>query len=668
MRLSNRHLAAVLLGTTCLTLAAAPLAAQEAIQLDTIVIVGYDEDGAPIFAGENTTSLDAEDLQSGVGVTDVNATLRRQTSVFTQQDPGNPGIAVNLRGFEGSGRVAMSVDGVPQQFRLTGHAAQSAAFVDSNFLNGVEIIRGAVTTTGGTGIAGSVNFSTIEAADVVRNGQSFGGISRLTYGDNGQNHSGMAAVAYRDDRFDMLLGYSRHLSDDYEDGDGDTVANTDEDVVSGLFKLGYNIDASQRVTFMASRYDTSFFATSYDQELTSDIYKLGYSYDAGDNLIDLKANLYRADTETEWVGGTGSYVGRKLSTETTGLDVTNVSRFAFGIWTLTSVNGFELSQDDLGGKGGGVNPTDGTADRASIFTENVFVNGRWELTAGLRANQYKLDGEVSAGGVSVGKIDIDNSSVDPKLTVAYRVTDWFQPYATVSRTMRSPTLQETMLGGTHPGGSRGFVPNPELEAETSQGYEIGVNLDRRDLFADGDKLSGRVNYYRMDVDDYVIAAFGFENAFGQVGTAFVNVDGTSETSGLEVELAYSYRQLDLGLSYTRNDSDIPSQTPGLGAGQYLPDETLSASIAGRFLQDRMTMGAEYSFVSGGLYTGLYQQEAEQRDDSYELVDLFASYKINDTVQLNARIENAFDTDYTPWLSSDDKGKGRTLYVGTSLQF
>jgi len=661
MRPTHRHLAAVLLGSTCLV--AAPLAAQEAIQLDTIVIVGYNEDGTPIFAGENTTSLDAEELQSGVGVTDVNGILRRQTSVFTQADPGNPGIAVNIRGFEGSGRVAMSVDGVPQQFRLTGHAQQSAAFVDENFLDGVEIIRGAVTTTGGTGIAGSVNFSTIDAEDVVQEGRTFGGVSRLTYGDNGNNFSGMAAVAYQDERFDMLLGVSRHDGDDYEDGDGDTVANTYEDIGSALFKLGYNIDASQRISFMASRYDSDFYASSYFQELTSDIQKLSYSHDAGDNRIDLTANLYRANTETEWVDGTGSYVGRLMSTETLGADVTNISRLAFGAWSLTSINGLELSQDELGGEDGGVNPTDGTAERASIFSENIFVNGNWELTAGLRANQYTLDGEASQGD-----IDIDNTSIDPKLTVAYRVTDWFQPYATVSRTMRSPTLQETMLGGTHPGGGVGMVANPELEAETSTGYELGFNLDRQDLFASGDRLSGRVNYYRMDVDNYVVAAFGFTNAFGQTGVAFANVDGTSETSGLEVELAYAWRQLDLGLSYTKNDSDIPSQVPGLGAGQYLPDSTLTASIAGRFLQDRMTVGAQYSYVSGGLYTDVYDTEPYQRDDSYELVDLFASYELADNIVLNAKLENAFDTDYVPWLSSGESGQGRTLYVGTSLQF
>lgn len=660
----SRHLAAFLLGSTCLTLGAAPLAAQDnAITLDTIVIVGYNEDGTPIFAGENTTSIDEGELQAGVGVTDVDAILRRQTSVFTQQDPGNPGIAVNLRGFEGSGRVSMSVDGVPQQFRSTGHSAQGAAYVDENFLDGIEVIRGAVTTTGGTGIAGSVNFSTIDAEDVVRPGRTFGGLTRLTYGDNGDNLSGMGAVAFQNDRFDMLLGYSQHDSNDYEDGNGDTVANTDEDIRSGLFKLGYNIDDSQRVTFMASRYDTDFFATSYFQELTSDIYKLGYSYAPVGDLIDLKMNAYVADTETEWVGGTGSYVGRAMATRTTGFDATNISRLGLGAWELTSINGLEISQDDLDGTDGGVNPTNGTADRRSIFSENIFTRGNWEVTAGLRANEYTLKGEASQGD-----IDIDNTSVDPKLTVAYRVTDWFQPYATVSRTMRSPTLQETMLGGTHPGGGMGMIANPELEAETSEGYELGFNLARQGLFSRDDSLTGRVNYYRMNVDNYVATDFAFTNAFGQTGVAFVNVDGISETSGLELELNYAHRLFDLGLSYTSNDSDMPSQTPGLGAGQYLPDSTLSLRLAGHLLQDRMTLGAQYSYISGGLYTDTYTSTPYQRDESYELVDLFASYELSDNVVLNAKVENAFDTDYVPWLSSGEPGQGRSFYMGTSIRF
>src|SRR5690606_10081833 len=116
---------------------------------------------------------------------------------------------VNIRGFEGSGRVAMSVDGVPQNYRVTGHTAQSAAFVDPNLLAGIDITRGAVITAGGSGIAGSVDFRTVSAEDLVRGGKTWGSIVRLGYGDNGAKKSGMIGTAYMDDRFSALFALSR---------------------------------------------------------------------------------------------------------------------------------------------------------------------------------------------------------------------------------------------------------------------------------------------------------------------------------------------------------------------------------------------------------------------------------------------------------------------------
>lgn len=670
MRLSTdtrkawRHLPAVLLCTTALAL---PLAAQEpdeTLYLGQIVI-GYTADGTPIFAGENATHLDETNLRGAASAADVDTALRQQTSVFTQKDPGNPGLSVNIRGFEGSGRVAMSVDGVPQTYRLTGHAAQGYTYVDENLLAGIDITRGAVTTTGGTGIAGTVDFRTLEAADVVAEGKTQGGLVRLSYGDNGETASGMGAAALQTERFDLLFALSRHSGDDYEDGAGTKVARTFEDISSGLLKLGYNISDSQRVSLSLMRYESDFYATSYYQTLTNDTAKLSYRYAPGNALVDLRVNAYLNETETDYTGGTGSYVGRRMSTRTTGLNATNLSQLSLGGWSLTSANGLDAAQDKLGGATGGVNPTRGTAKRVSLFSENVFINGKWEVTAGLRANSYSLEGSASRGA-----IDIKNTSLDPKLTVAYQATDWLQPYLTLSQTMRSPTLQETMLGGSHPGGGVGMIANPELEPEESRGYELGFNLARDSLFAEGDRLSGRVNYYRMDVDNYVVTAFGFTNAFGDTGAAFVNVPGTSRTSGLEVELTYQHRRFDLGLSYTRNDSDMPSQMPGLGAGQYLPDSTLALRAAGHFLQDRLTFGAQYNYVSGGLFTDTYTTTPYQKDTSYELVDLFASYALSENAELYAKVTNVFDKEYTPWLSaaSTEKGRGRTLFVGTSLRF
>ncbi|WP_306153207.1 TonB-dependent receptor domain-containing protein [Roseovarius sp. MMSF_3281] len=666
MRLANTT--AIALGLSVL---GGMVLAQEDMQVEGHVdlgqvIVGYTADGTPVYAGENTTEIDSEELHDTGINTSLDNTLRSETSVFTQEDPGNPALAVNIRGFEGSGRVAMMVDGVPQNYRTTGHAAQSAAYIDPNLLSSIDISRGAVVTAGGSGLAGAVNFRTLNAEDVLLDGRNFGGMTRLSYGDNGDDGAGMLAGAYRDETFDMVLAFSGQDASNYEDGTGATAANTWKDTRSGLLKLGYNLTDTQRVTFSAKRYEADFFATSYKQNIEQDTFTFGYSFNPGNNLVNLDFNLYYNETDIRYVAGTGSFVGRNMVTETLGGNLTNISDFQLGAWNVTSVNGLDYSQDDLGGGGGGVNPTNGTAKRFSAFSENVFVNGNWEVTFGLRANHYSLEGNASQGA-----IDVDYTSIDPKLTVAYWVNDWLQPYATLSQSSRMPTLQETMLGGTHPGGGMGMIANPLLEPETSRGYELGFNIQRHNLFMTGDRLTGRVNYYHMDVEDYVTAsslAGNFTNAWGQTGIAFVNQPGTAETSGYELELDYSTPRYDIGLSYTINDSDMPSQTPGLGAGQYLPDQTGSLRIATRFLNDKLTLGGQYNYVSGGLYTGLYQQTPTQTDSDYHLFDLFAVYDISEGAKLTAKVANVFDEDYTPWLSAGTKGRGRTAYVGLEMKF
>ncbi len=654
----------------CLAVLSMPAIAQDAATAgDSLylgkIIIGYTADGTPIYAGENTTAVDGEDLDQAGGVGGLNNVLRSQTSVFTQMDIGDPGVAVNIRGFEGSGRVAMMVDGVPQTYRLTGHTSQGSTYVDPLLLSGIDITRGAVITAGGSGIAGAVNFRTISADEIVRDGKTWGSIVRLSYGNNGSKNSGMVGTAYQDDRFSALFALTRNTGDDYEDGNGAIVRNSWEDSGSGLLKLGYNIDDRQSITFSAMRYNTDFFATSYVQDLSNTTYTLGYKLDAGDGMIDLDVNLYSAKNEVLWVAG-GASVGRMMSTTTTGFNATNISELTLGGWDLVSVNGIDYSRDKLGGRNGGVNPTTGDSSRLAVFSENIFSYGNWEITAGLRANKYKLDGTTSQGA-----LDKDFDSIDPKLTVAYRVADWLQPYVTVSKTTRVPTLQETMLGGTHPGGGvAGMVGNPNLDPEESKGYEIGLNLSREGLFTATDRLSGRVNYYHMDVDNYITASYPntITNAWGRTGIAFVNQPGTAQTSGLEVELAYTNNNFDFGVAYTKNDSKMPGQTPGLGAGQYLPDSTVSLTAAGRFLGDKLTVGGQYNYVSGGLYNSLYNPTAVQRDKSYETVDLYAVYDVNENFQINARIDNVFNKTYVPWLSLDENGPGRSAYLGAELRF
>ena len=112
------------------------------------------------------------------GQIDTGDVLRSMPGTFTRESPQNAGLAVNIRGFEGSGRVNMMIDGVRQNFRFTGHEAQGFVYVDPALLAGVDIARGAVSTAGGAGaLAGAANLRTLGVDDIVKPGKTTGVLS-----------------------------------------------------------------------------------------------------------------------------------------------------------------------------------------------------------------------------------------------------------------------------------------------------------------------------------------------------------------------------------------------------------------------------------------------------------------------------------------------------------
>jgi len=329
--------------------------------------------------------------------------------------------------------------------------------------------------------------------------------------------------------------------------------------------------------------------------------------------------------------------------------------------------GVEYFRDNISGDNSGVNPVDGRSSNGAVFSETTFSYGIVDLIAGLRYDFFNTSGSADTGLANFGDgglydVDISKQRLDPKITLAINATDWLQPYVTYSQSMRSPTLQETMLGGNHPGStSVSFLPNPTLLPETQKGWEIGVNLKKDDLFLAGDSLRLKADYYDMDVEDYITSTFNPTYRKYQ----FVNVDGTSQVRGFELEAMYDAGMAFGGITYTHSKSDLPAQTPGLGAGQYMPDDVFSVSGGARFLERKLTVGGRYSYVSGGDtvgYTGVTQS------DSYGLVDVFANYKFTDNVDLTLKVNNLFDKSYTPFLSTSGSGQGRTFLVATQFQF
>jgi len=654
------------------------------IYLAPLVNIGEGEDD-PSTRPAPSSALDAEHIDL-LGSQNLDDALRTLPGVFTRDNVQNPGIAVNIRNLEGSGRVNMSLDGIRQNFRFTGHEAQGFVYVDTALLAGVEVDRGVVSGAGGAGtLAGRANFRTLGVDDVL-GGNDFGGFINLGYGSNKVSDSESLATGARRGNWAFIAAASRRSPDDYKNGDGERVVYTGQDLVSGLFKVEYKPDDSHRLNLGAVIYDNGFTANSYTQTIESDQYSVNYAFTPKNNdLIDLRVNLYRSDVTMRYdaaptipTGGTAA--GRVIQNLGNGFDISNTSHFSDSI---RSTWGVEYFRDDYRVKNSAAVPERGVngpgkSSIASVFTDTAFRFGAASLIAGLRYDRFTLkgNGSISATnpvGLPGGAFRVDRSDghINPKLTLAVQATDWLQPYLSWGKSQRAPTISETFIGGEHPAGAgaprQSFFPNPFLKPEKMTGTEIGINLLGDGVFTANDIARFKVNYFRHDVKDYVTADMSN-------GTHFANVAGKSTIKGFEAEGLYDAGFVFANLSYSDTESELPTQINGFGAQSYQPDSVFSTTLGVRILDQRLTFGARYFRTSRAFIGEENAWMGPPWEPGYNLTDVFANYRFDSGVELRFNVTNIGNTAYNPLLSTAPggavakAGRGRTALVSVRFNF
>lgn len=608
--------------------------------------------------------------------------LRAMPGVSTRESASNAGVAVNIRGFEGSGRVNMMIDGVRQNFRFTGHEASGFTYIDPNLIAGIEVNSGAVSTRGGAGaLAGTANFRTLDVGDIIKPGQNMGVLTTTTWGSNGIGWTGLAAAGARTDSVGVAGAISTRDQGRYKNGDGVTVPNTDREVLSGLFKLEFKPSSEHFLKFGGVFYDGDFTANSYLQNVRSDTFTMNYAYRPSDNpWVDFRFNAYKNDVVMRYLEGTGSAVGRVIDVQGEGFDLSNTSRFQIVDVRFVSEIGFEYFGDDFDVINSaavpdrGVNPS-GKSSVAGLFSQTKASYGIGDLIVGLRYDMFTLkgSGSVAAGnpiGLPAGPyaVDREEERFNPKVTFALNPLSWLQPYVTYSETMRYPTVNETFTGGLHPGTGvpQYFYPNPFLEPEIAKGWEFGFNIKKGGLFAHRDLFRFKAAYFTLDVENYITAFLTPSFA-----TYYDNHPGTSTVQGIELQGMYDAGFFFAGLSYTYTDSNLPPQINGFGATAYLPDHVATITGGLRFFDEKLTVGARGYFVSEAEVGAINGPPTP----GYELLDLFTSYKFDSGLQIGASLTNVFDETYTPVLSTGASGatgiptgRGRTLLLNAKAQF
>ncbi|MBL8201227.1 MAG: TonB-dependent receptor [Chromatiales bacterium] len=209
-----------------------------------------------------------------------------------------------------------------------------------------------------------------------------------------------------------------------------------------------------------------------------------------------------------------------------------------------------------------------------------------------------------------------------------------------------------------------FAGNPDLEPETSRGWEAGVEQPLWD-----DRVSLSATYFREDLEDEI-------NAFAFDPDTFLftaeNLDGKSERRGVEVSArARVTDTLRLSGSYTYTDATQPDALTGEDVREIRrPRHTASINGDWRLSDGKTGLNVNLTYVGDQADTFFEVSPPFGTQtvnlDSYYLASIAASYRLTEQASIYARVENLLDEDYENVYGYNTPGIG--AYAGLRLTF
>jgi hemoglobin/transferrin/lactoferrin receptor protein len=602
--------------------------------------------------------------------------------------PRRTGETPVIRGLGGQD-VLVLVDGVRQSW-TSGHDGRF--FLDPALLAGVEVIRGPASALYGSGpLGGIMGFRTADASDLLEGGATAGVRAVVGYQDANDEFLRAITGFTHQGNTDFVGSIGQRTSGDIRLGSGLDL-QSDDDIVNGFAKLGYapNDAFSIKLSYQTFRNDAIepdngqglSTGTLLDKTIESTQYAAEIRW-APTRLIDLHFVPYRIEGSVEEADPvTGKTLIREI--ETTGFSLDNRTPFAFdGVSGLVTVGGEWYGDEQVGrdtSVPGGVRSgvPDGDDSFWGVFAqvEATIQNplgapGELTLIPGVRYDGYEAS--------STGNADKEETAVSPKIAATYQPVEWFFVFGNAGKAFRAPGINELYLSGVHfqiphpcgfgppPPGcpassfvSNNFVPNPNLEPETSKYWEAGAGFSFDDVFDVGDVLRFKGSYWHQDVDDFINLAvavtfpatcFFPPYAPCNAGTATANnVD--AELDGSEIEARYDSNRIRLQLGYGTVDGQ--ERVGGFDLTS-LPPDRFSAAFTLKLpeVDGRIGVRAEFADEFAKNYNPVTSDPSTEIRDGYTVVDLFATWEPGDNVlngalnglRIDAGIDNVADEDY-----------------------
>ena len=305
----------------------------------------------------------------------------------------------------------------------------------------------------------------------------------------------------------------------------------------------------------------------------------------------------------------------------------------------------------------------------------VSENNLWALYA--EDNWTIVDPFTLTAGVRYDNHETFGDQVSPRLYGVYTINPSWTVKGGVSTGYKTPKTTDLYDGITGFGGqgTMPWVGNPELEPETSVNLEIAL------YWESPNRHSANITYFHNDFKDKIASQEGVSCAstggakpcvdldlYESVGSRVsynqpVNID-KAVLQGVEVAGRYQISQRwSLRANYTYIDSEQQSGEqkgyPLTGTARHMLNGTLDWQATQKFGMFLTVEGRHDRFRGFGRGNTLNTDSSGgEYWKNYEIYHLGARLQLNESVSLNARINNLLDEDFTTYdVAFEDNGSG-----------
>jgi vitamin B12 transporter len=598
--------------------------------------------------GQSITVLDAGAIKASQSV-DISTLLAQTPGVSFSRNGGVGGsTSVRIRGAEGDHTVVV-IDGVKLNDPSTAGGGYNFANLLAGDIGRIEILRGAQSTLWGSqAIGGVVNIVTAQAEE------PFEGSLTAEGGSMGTGYL-RAAAGGKTDRVTWRLAGGRYETDGISS-----------------YRLGQEKDGYDNTGFSGRAVVRATDAISFD---------LRGVYSKGRNEFDGFPPPNFAFGDTPEYGETEEFVGyvavnldlfdgalqNRLAYGYTQTDrqnfnpdqaVTDVTfdargenrRWEYqGVWTIndawTATFGGEIEDSKMRSASPSAFDPNPAPISAKAGIDGIYAQVQGEvvagltLTAGLRRDSHDTFGDKTLGQLAAAwSLNDGNTILRASFGQGFKAPTLYQLYSEYGNTALAP--------------------------EEADGWDAGVE---QRLF---DRFMVRATYFDRDTTnqiDFVSCTAAITNPL-----CFVNgirrsgvYDNTARTKahGVELEGSADLGPLQVLANYTWTDTENDSAGNVNRGKQLTRRPEHQANIQATYSwANEASLGAAIRYV-GASFDNAGNTYVLQ---SYTLLDLRASYPVNDTFEVHGRVENAFDDEYETTRNYGSPGRG--VYVGVRAKF